>query len=167
MPRPRISAALRAPAGTHGRPPADAAPPAVCLDGLGIAGLRSRHVAVVTIAVIVVWVLVTFAGQVSEAASAAERTEQMRAANAVLAGQVQALERELDVVTGSAWVEQQARAYQLGTTDERAFRLAPGAPSLAPDAPGSPTVRLGADAERQVGPLEAWLEVIFGPAPGG
>ncbi len=140
--------------------------PEVSLDGLGIAGIRSRHVAVVGVAIIVAWVLISFAGQVSEAASAAERTERIRAENAVLAADALALERELQIVAGPAWVAQQARGYQLGEGDERAFRLAPGAPVLPADAPGSPTVRLGATTERQLSPLEAWLELLFGPAPG-
>jgi hypothetical protein len=79
---------------------------------------------------------------------------------------VRDLKRELELVAGPAWVAQQARAYQLGAADERAFRLAPGAPTLAPDAPGSTTVRLGAELEAPLGPLEAWLELLFGPAPG-
>lgn len=137
------------------------------LDGLGIAGIHSRHVVAGAVAIVVAWVVISFAGQVSDAASAADRTEQMRADNATLAANVRDLERELGVVAGPAWVAQQARAYQLGAADERAFRLAPGAPSLPPDAPGSPTVRLGTERDRQLSPLEAWLELLFGPAPGG
>ncbi|MBP1704888.1 MAG: hypothetical protein H6Q36_627 [Chloroflexi bacterium] len=137
------------------------------LDGLGIAGIHSRHVVAAAVAVVVAWVLFSFAGQVSEAASAAERTERMRAENAALAANVRELEREVGIVAGSGWVAQQARAYQLGAADERAFRLAPGAPSLPPDAPGSSTVRLGASPEGQMSPLEAWLDLLFGPAPGG
>lgn len=139
----------------------------VSLDGLGVAGLHSRHVVVVAVAIVIAWVLFSFAGQVSEAASAADRTERMRVENAALAQEVGELERELGIVAGPAWVAQQARAYQLGVGPERAFRLAPGAAPLAEDAPGSPTVRLGVERERKLSPLEAWLELLFGPAPGG
>jgi len=166
MSRPRNPAAPPEPRGGRERAPVGRPRPEVSLDGLGVAGIRSRHVAVVAVAIVVAWVLISFAGQVSEAASAAERTERMRADNAVLADGVRALERELGIVAGPAWVAQQARAYQLGEGDERAFRLAPGAPPLAADAPGSPTVRLGAETKRQLSPLEAWLELLFGPAPG-
>jgi cell division protein FtsB len=118
------------------------------------------------VAVAVAWVLFSFAGQVSEAASAAERTDRLRAENAALAEDIRELEMESDIVAGQAWVAQQARAYQLGGRDERAFRLAPGAPTLPPDAPGSTTVRLGAERARQLSPLEAWLDLLLGPAPG-
>jgi cell division protein FtsB len=147
--------------------PADPGSSAVSLDGLGVAGIHSRHVVGALVAIVVVWVLFSFAGQVSEAASASDRIEQMRADNAALAASVDDLERELGVVAGDAWVAQQARAYQLGSADERAFRLAPGAPTLEPDSPGSPTVRLGAELERPLSPLESWLDLLFGPSPGG
>ena len=71
-------------------------------------------------------------------------------------------DRELELVTEERWVLQQARAYQLGSRKERPFAIAPGAPALPDDAPGSAARRLGADpVERS--PLEAWLEVLFGP----
>jgi cell division protein FtsB len=167
MSRPRRPAATPRPARSGGSALGTGAPAQVALDGLGIAGIHSRHVVAAAVAVVVAWVLFSFAGQVSEAASAADRTEQLRAQNAVLAANVRDLEREVGTVAGSAWVAQQARAYQLGGPDERAFRLAPGAPTLAPDAPGSPMVRLGADREPALSPLESWLGLLFGPSPGG
>jgi cell division protein FtsB len=166
MSRPRRPAAPPRPARSGGSAPGGGGPAQVSLDGLGVAGIHSRHVIVAAVAIVVAWVLFSFAGQVSEAASAADRTEQLRADNAALATTVTDLEREAGIVAGPAWVAQQARAYQLGGPDERAFRLAPGAPSLEPDAPGSPLVRLGADRERGRSPLESWLDLLFGPAPG-
>jgi cell division protein FtsB len=166
MSRPRRPAAPPRPQRSVGHASGDRASARVSLDGLGVAGIHSRHLVAGAVAVVVAWVLFSFAGQVSEAASAADRTERLRAENAALTASVGDLERELGIVAGPAWVAQQARAYQLGAADERAFRLAPGAASLAPDAPGSPTVRLGAERERQLSPLEAWLELLFGPAPG-
>ena len=47
--------------------------------------------------------------------------------------------------------------------DEIPFTLAPDAPPLAVDAPGSAAVRLGAESEH-VAPLERWLTVLFGPS---
>ena len=44
-----------------------------------------------------------------------------------------------------------------------AFSLAPDAPPLPKDAPGSASVRLGADTTR-VTPLESWLTLLFGPS---
>jgi len=166
MSRPRRPASPPRPARSGSRASGDPGPAGVSLDGLGIAGIHSRHVVVAAAILVVGWVLFSFAGQVSEAASAADRTEDLRAENAALAANVDALERELGIVAGEGWVAQQARAYQLGGPDERAFRLAPGAPSLPPDAPGSAAVRLGSERERQLSPLESWLDLLFGPAPG-
>ena len=41
--------------------------------------------------------------------------------------------------------------------------LADDAPPLAPDAPGSASVRLGAVVDRP-SPLESWLDLLFGAA---
>ena len=42
------------------------------------------------------------------------------------------------------------------------FTLAAGAPSLAPNAPGSASVRLGAPTSTN--PLDRWLTLLFGPS---
>ena len=55
-----------------------------------------------------------------------------------------------------------ARAYGLGGRKEIAFALAPDAPPLASDAPGSAGLRVGAAASR-VSPLDRWLTLLFGP----
>lgn len=137
----------------------------VSLEGLGIAGLTRRRIAWITGGVLAAWVLVSFAGQVSEAASASARAAEQRTANATLRTEVEALQEELSTIADPRWILQQARAYQLGGREERAFRLTPDAPSLSPDAPGSAATRVGATAEAKT-PLESWLEVLFGPAPG-
>ncbi len=64
------------------------------------------------------------------------------------------------------WFLQQARGYDLGTASERPFALSPAAPTLPPDAPGSPERRLGTEVTTTT-PLDSWLDVLFGPAPGG
>jgi hypothetical protein len=74
-----------------------------------------------------------------------------------------ALRQELQLVTQERWILQQARAFQLGSRRERPFALAPGAPPLPADAPGSAVRRIGAEVEDR-SPLDAWLEVLFGPA---
>jgi cell division protein FtsB len=108
------------------------------------------------------WVVIAFARQVGDAAAATTHLEELGAANAQLAGQVSGLEREYQLIQGDAWVRQQARAYGLGTAREIPFTLAPGAPALAPDAPGSAAVRLGATSSSP-SPLESWLTLLFGP----
>jgi hypothetical protein len=132
---------------------------------LGIAGVTRRRVAWVGLAILAAWIVVGFAGQAAEAADASARVATAEAETAKAAATTAALHDELLLVTQERWFLQQARAFQLGLEDERPFALAPGAPSLPPDAPGSAARRLGAEvAERS--PLEAWLEVLFGPAPG-
>jgi len=155
-----------APAAPVPEPSADAAARGpVPLEGLGIAGLTRWRITWVAGGVLAAWVLVSFAGQVSEAASASARVAEQRTANATLRTEVEALQQELATIADQRWILQQARAYQLGGREERAFRIAPDTPSLPPDAPGSAATRVGATVEATT-PLESWLEVLFGPAPG-
>lgn len=150
-----------------GTPPTpDAAPAPVSLAGLGIAGLSRRRVGWAAVALLTVWILVTFAGQASEAARAAERATQEQSANEVLVARVAALRDELDLVQTQRWILQQARAYGLGTGNERPFAIAADAPSLAPDAPGSPARRLGSLVEQR-SPLDVWLDALFGSGSAG
>lgn len=131
------------------------------LAGLGIAGVSRRRVAWIGLTLAAFVVVVGFAGQAAEGARASTRVVEERALNAVVAAQTEALRRELQLVTQDRWVLQQARAYRLGSRVERPFALAPDAPALADDAPGSPTRRLGA-VPAPSSPLEGWLEVLFG-----
>ena len=132
------------------------------LAGFGVAGISSRRIAWVGLAVLAAWIVVGFAGQAAEASRATARVTEERARNAEVAAQTEALRRELDLVTQERWVLQQARAYRLGSPAERPFALAAGAPALADDAPGSAARRVGADTTPP-SPLEGWLEVLFGP----
>jgi len=138
------------------------------LSDLPVAGLTRRRIGLLIAAVVAAWVIVLFARQVGEASEAASRADAVRISNVTLAADVNGLERELDLIQRQAYIEQQARTYRLGTPQEIPFILADGAPSLAPDAPGSASVRLGATTERR-SPLDAWLDLLFGsddtPAP--
>ncbi len=134
------------------------------LAGLGVAGISRRRIAWVAVVAVAAWVVIAFAGQAASAARATADLAGTRAQNAAAVAETTALRRELELVTQERWILQQARAYQLGSRKERPFALAPGAPALPPDAPGSPARRLGAEVEHTT-PLEAWLEVLFGPAP--
>ncbi len=140
--------------------PAPAGAPS--LAGLGFAGVSRRRVAWIGLTLAAAFVVVGFAGQAADAARATTRVVDERARNAEVASRTEALRQELQLVTEKRWVLQQARAYRLGSRAERPFALAPGAPALADDAPGSPTRRLGADPTPP-SPIEGWLEVLFGP----
>ena len=103
----------------------------------------------------------SFVRQVGEATAATNRAAELRAGNAALRDEVARLERDLGHVQDPRFIKLQARAYGLGGPREIPFALAPGAPPLAVDAPGSASVRLGAEPVAS-NPLEAWLEVLFG-----
>jgi hypothetical protein len=107
-------------------------------------------------------VLIVFARQVSDAAAASADADAMRAANAAASAQVAGLERELDLIKRQEFIAQQARLYRIGQGRELPFTLDPAASPLASDAPGSAAVKLGAEPANR-SPLDAWLEVLFGP----
>lgn len=148
-----------------GDEPADdptAAASSVDLSGLTVAGITRRRVGWVAAAFVSVWIVIVFARQVGDATTAANRAAQMVADNAALAAEVQALEGELALIVEPAFVGLQARGHGLGAPREIPFTLAPSVPTAADGAPGSASVRLGADDDRQT-PLESWLALLFGP----
>ena len=104
---------------------------------------------------------VSFARQVGEATAASQRADDLRAANAALHDEVARLERDLGHVQDPRFIELEGRAFGLGGRREVPFALAAGAPALPDDAPGSASVRLGAEP-RPASPLDAWLELLFG-----
>lgn len=132
------------------------------LGALPIAGITRRHLAGLLGALLAAWVIILFVRQVGDAAAATSRAERIALENAAIVAEVDALERELDLIGRDPFVNQQARGYGLGGDREIAFTLDPDAPSLPDDAPGSASLRVGAAAER-VAPLEVWLTVLFGP----
>lgn len=172
QPKPAPSAqsdATPEPASAAGAPaeePRRASAPAVpSLAGLGIAGVSRRRIAAVGLAVVAVWIVIGFAGQAAEASRASARLADEQARNAVVAADTAAMHRELQLVTEERWILQQARAYSLGSRNERPFALAPDASPLPEDAPGSLARRVGAEVVQRT-PLESWLEVLFGSAGG-
>ena len=137
--------------------------PTVDLATLPIVGLTRRRMAMIASAMLAAWIVIAFARQVAEASDAATRAGDIATGNATLSIEVASMERELDAIGRQRFIEQQARAHGVGDVDEIAFTLAAGSPALAPDAPGSAAVRLGAEIE-DVSPLERWLTVLFGPS---
>lgn len=104
---------------------------------------------------------VSFLRQVGEATAATNRAAELRAANAALEAEVAQLQQDLTHVQDPRFIELEGRAFGLGARGEIPFALAAGAPALAPDAPGSAAVRLGAEPLDR-SPLDVWLEVLFG-----
>jgi len=118
---------------------------------------------VVTAAGILAAALLTigFVRQVGEASAATDRADDLRVTNAALREEVAGLQSDLEHVQDPRYIKLAGRAFGLGGPGEIPFALAAGAPALAADAPGSASVRLGADPPH-TSPLDAWLEVVFG-----
>jgi hypothetical protein len=148
------------------RPATPTEPPAEPESGLDPSTLPMPSLSrrrVVTAAGVLLAALLTlsFVRQVGEATAAADRAAELRGANAVLRDDVARLQQDLNHVQDLHFIQLEGRAFGLGAKGEVPFALAAGAPALAPDAPGSASVRLGAPAQPHNN-LEAWLEVLFG-----
>ena len=94
-----------------------------------MAGFTRRRVAWLLGAMVVAWILVVFARQMSDAAAKSAEADRARLANVELAADVSSLQRELELVRRQAYIEQQARGQGLGHAPDHAFALEPGAPA--------------------------------------
>jgi hypothetical protein len=136
-------------------------PTAPDLATLPITGITGRRMAIAIGILLAVWIILMFARQVGDASAASARADVLVVSNAEQASRVAALSRELQQIQRQQYIDLEARAYGLGKTREIAFTLDPNAPSLAPDAPGSASVRLGSDVD-DGSPLDHWLTLLFG-----
>jgi cell division protein FtsB len=134
----------------------------VDLSSLSIAGITRRRVGWIAASLLSAWIIVVFARQAAEASTAANRADEIARENVALVAEIDALEGELEVIERPAYVAQQARGYRLGSPKEIPFTLDPSVASPGPNAPGSASVRIGAQEERAT-PLESWLSLLFGP----
>jgi cell division protein FtsB len=132
------------------------------LAGLSVAGITRRRIAILMAALLCAWIVLALSRQVGEAADATNRARQLGAANQQLNAQIQTLTEERTLIQQQTYIEIEARAHGLGGRNERPFSLAADAPALAPDAPGSASAALGA-SPTVTGPLDAWLDLLFGP----
>jgi cell division protein FtsB len=142
--------------------------PATTVDGidlssLSIAGITRRRVGWLTAALVSAWIVIVFARQAGDAATAASRVDQMTDDNRNLAAEVASLEQELQTIEKPTYIAQQARSYRLGTDREVPFTLDSSVPAPGADAPGSAALRLGA-RDKTMTPLESWLSLLFGPS---
>lgn len=110
----------------------------------------------------VAWLALSLAGQVGEASSVSVRADDLRLANAQLAREVAVLGDAVDRVRDSRYIAFQARAFGLGGPGEIPFSLAPDAPALDADAPGSAVIGRSAGTPPRSN-LETWLVALFGP----
>jgi cell division protein FtsB len=135
----------------------------VDLSGLSVAGITRRRVGWVSAGLVAIWIVVVFARQVGDAQAATNQVGQLAADNEALAAEVAALHDEVDLVTQPSYVAMEARGYGLGNPREVPFTLDPAVPAPTDGAPGSASVRLGANPVHET-PLESWLQLLFGPS---
>lgn len=133
------------------------------LTGLTVAGLTRRRVAFLGASFVAAWIVILFARQVGQAAEATQRLRDLDVGNQALTAQVASLDRELELIQRQEYILQVARGYGLGRGREIPFTLMPGAPAIPANAPGSASLRLGANDDSQ-SPLESWLSLLFGPS---
>jgi hypothetical protein len=127
--------------------------------------LSRRRMAFLAVGLVILLVTVAFGHQVSDAAAASDRAAQLRDTNAGLRTDLANLQADLGKVQDDTYVGIAARGYGLGVKHEIPVVLAADAPTLPPDAPGSASQRLGA-VPTPSSPLDAWLELLFGPSRG-
>ncbi len=126
-----------------------------------LATISPRRLLHVVAVVALAWGMISFGRQVATASAASSHADELRGANAALQGQVGAMQAELALIQEQRYVDLQARAFRLGNPNEIPFALEANPPSLAPDAPGSASTRLGAVAPPS-NPLDHWLDILFG-----
>ncbi|MFI5254475.1 MAG: hypothetical protein ACHQ15_03365 [Candidatus Limnocylindrales bacterium] len=122
-------------------------------------GLTRSRLAILAGTLVVAWIVVVFAHAVSDSADSATRADAVRRDTAAAAARLVAEQAELQLIQTPAYIRLEARAYGYGQPGERAF-------ALEPDAPPAPSITpLGTDpaSARPRSPLEAWLELLFGP----
>ncbi|MBA2382946.1 MAG: hypothetical protein H0V73_12620 [Chloroflexi bacterium] len=134
----------------------------VDLTGLSVAGITRRRVGWAAAGLVAIWIVVVFARQVGDATTAANRATQLAEDNAALSAEVESLQAEVALIVRPDYVAIAARGHGLGADREIPFALDPSVPAPVDGAPGSASVRLGAQTERQ-SQLESWLSLLFGP----
>lgn len=129
---------------------------------LPMASVSPRRLLQIVAIVAIAWGVISFGRQVVSASAASAHAAALRGANTQLQDQVSAMQGELALVQDRRYVDQQARAYRLGTAKEIPFALQAGAPALSANAPGSAANRLGV-SRTSGSPLDHWLALLFGP----
>lgn len=122
-------------------------------------GLRPGRAQIVALGIVVVafWLVVVFGRALGELNDATLRQQTAAAEAGTLQAQLEAGRRELALVQTDAFQRLQARTLGMGETGELVF-------TLTSDGPPPQIVPLGQRATPSAahGPLEAWLELLFG-----
>jgi cell division protein FtsB len=120
--------------------------------------LTRNHLVVAALVVVAFWVLLGFARTITQLNSATDRQTALTDETAALVAQLEASERELELVQTDGFQAMQARAYGIGAPNEIVFSLEPGAPSP------EPVIALGSEGPGDAAqtPLDAWLRLLFG-----
>jgi len=107
--------------------------------------------------IVAFWLVLTFGRALGQLNDATQRQHTAAADAAALQSQLDAGRRELALVQTDAFQRLQARALGMGEMGELIF-------TLTSDAPPPAIVPLGRSASAAVekGPLDAWLELLFG-----
>ena len=116
-----------------------------------------RHLGLVLIAVVAVWLAIVFSRAVTDAAAVNDDASTVRGEIAELERRLDEARRESAKIQSDRFILHRARAFGMGEPGERVFTLAPGAPAPPPITP------LGAPPEQPATtPLEDWLTLLFG-----
>jgi hypothetical protein len=118
---------------------------------------RRALLAVIGLAV-AVGIVIAFSGSLSRSTDVGAQAERARAELALIAERHAASEDELEFVQSDEFISWQARAYGMGSPNERSFQLEPGAPSPAPIVPIGPQ----GEGSGRLAPFDAWMELLFG-----
>ncbi len=108
--------------------------------------------------VIVVALIVVFAGTLTRSTTIEAQAERAEAEIAVLQARVAAGQAEIAFFKSGDFIRQQARAIGWGQRQEKAFKLPDGAPSPEPIEPIGPQGQ-GRPAKA---PFDAWIDLLFG-----
>lgn len=122
-------------------------------------GLRPRRSQVVALGILIVafWLVLVFGRALGQLNDATQRQHVAANETATLQAQLEAGRRELALVQTDAFQRLQARSLGVGGAGELVF-------TLTSDVPPPAIVPLGQGpaGSTQIGPLDAWLELIFG-----
>ena len=106
-----------------------------------------------------IWVVFVFAGALARANELGGQAARELAINEQMRQQVADGQAEIGFIQSHPFLSFEARSYGMGKRGERAFALAPGAPSPAPIIPLGDTAPTTAESR---GPLDDWLSTFFG-----